>query len=265
MGRIHDAWKHWYRQTAVSIAPGIYWRTRYRLRGFEEPELALLPLLCRPGSTVVDVGANFGMYTYWLAAQAGRCVAFEPIPKLAAALARGFGKDVEVQNVALSDQRGTAELIVPRISPGLSTIEPKNRAAASQQGSVRIQVEKRLLDDYSLDDVSFVKIDVEGHEEAVIRGALRLLGAERPNLLLELEERHNPGCLERVRNLLLEIGLAGAALVEGSLVKLRDHQSAQSVLDEHTGLYVKNFLFTRCERIDELVESVNLQKRAKAL
>lgn len=253
MGAIRNAWKHWYRRTAVGIAPLAYWRARHALRGFEEPEIALLPSLCRPGTTVVDVGGNFGMYTYWLVRLSARCVVFEPIPALAQALSAGFGERVEVHNVALSAERGSAELVVPRVSPGLSTIEPRNPLGSGRDDlSARLRVETRPLDDFGLSNVSFLKIDVEGHEEAVLRGAQRLLASERPSLLVELEERHNSGCIDRVSTMLRAHGLSGAALHEGRIVGLDEFDAAnhqRSVPDTH---YVRNFLFARPEIIDGL-------------
>lgn len=253
MGTIRNAWKHWYRRTAVGVAPRAYWRARYLMRGFEEPEFSLLPQLCHPRSTVVDVGANFGMVSYWLTRLAQRCVAFEPIPRLAHALQRGFGASIELHNVALSDARGDAELIVPRISPGLSTIESKNTLSArALAGAERIVVQKRRLDEFDLTNVSFVKIDVEGHEEAVLRGAEGLLRRERPSLLIELEERHNPGCIDRVRSMLFAHGLVGAAQHEGRLLMLDAFDASKHQREVPHTDYVRNFLFARPEVIANL-------------
>jgi FkbM family methyltransferase len=48
----------------------------------------------------------------------------------------------------------------------------------------------RTLDCYSLEDLSFVKIDVEGHEVEFLRGAAHLIRRERPHLLVEVGEKH---------------------------------------------------------------------------
>lgn len=248
MGVLQDAWKHWYRRRAVSVAPRVYWRSRFLLRGYEEPELRLLPQLCRPGSTVIDVGANFGMHTYWLSQLSARCVCFEPIPALASALQHGFGDRIELHNVALSDEVGTAELIVPRISPGLSTIESRNRLdPRALDGAEHFHVKKQRLDDFDLRDVSFIKVDVEGHEEAVLRGATQLLERERPTLLLELEERHNPGCIQRVTATLAAHGLEGAVVKDGHVVNLRDFDAVEHQRTVSEAHYIRNFIFARPE------------------
>lgn len=254
MGALRDAWKHWFRRNAVALAPRAYWRSRFWLRGYEERELALLPQLCRARSTAIDVGANLGMHSYWLSRLAGRCVAFEPIPALAAALRRGFGPRLEVHDVALSDEPGTAELIIPRISPGLSTIEARNvLSARALRDPERIAVRKRRLDEYALNDVSFMKIDVEGHEEAVLRGASGLIAAERPTLLIELEERHNPGCIARVSSMLDVHGLQGAAIDEnGRLARLVEFDAVAHQRDVPPAEYTRNFIFARPDVLDGL-------------
>jgi len=53
-----------------------------------------------------------------------------------------------------------------------------------------LPVSLRRLDDYEFRDVSFIKIDVEGHEQRVIRGATETLERERPVILVEIEQRH---------------------------------------------------------------------------
>jgi FkbM family methyltransferase len=253
MGARRDAWKHWYRRTAVGIAPRAYWRSRFSIRGYEERELSLLPQLCREHSMVIDVGANLGMHSYWLTQLAQNCIAFEPIPALAKALRRGFGKRLRVENVALSDVNGVAELIVPRLSPGLSTIEKRNvLSEGAVRNAERVQVPTRRLDDYALTDVSFVKIDVEGHEEAVLRGAAALISAERPTLLLELEERHNPGCIERVANMLNQYGLEGAIINDERLTRLSDFDVVAHQRNVSEALYIRNFIFARPEVFDRL-------------
>jgi FkbM family methyltransferase len=257
LGQLRDTWKHWYRRTAISIAPYAYWYSRFALRGYEEPELYLLPQLCAPGSTVVDVGGNFGMYTYWMSRLAAHCVVFEPIPALAEALRRGFGHRIELHNVALSNETGSATLIIPRISPGLSTIEPRNRLDEyALDGAKRIRVPKQRLDDFGLTNVSFVKVDVEGHEEAVLKGASELLANAQPSLLLELEERHNPGCITRVSELLSGYGLKGALIDQGKIVSLDDFDAVENQRTTPQGEYVRSFIFARPARLERLTMGI---------
>ena len=73
-------------------------------------------------------------------------------------------------------------------------------------GVTDVDVVMRPLDSYDFRDVGLIKIDVEGHEEAVLAGARATIAASRPILIVEIEERHNPGSTRRIPLTLAEIG-----------------------------------------------------------
>ena len=245
------------RSFLVSVAPFSYWKFRGWRRGVEEPELDLLPVLCSRSRTSIDVGANFGMYTVRLAALSRGCIAFEPIPALARALSRGFGKRVRVNQTALSDRSGTTELRVPALHTGYSTIDVANRLTSRQAAHIqRLEVAIARLDDFELTDVGFIKIDVEGHEEAVLRGAEATLARCRPNLLVEVEDRHNDGCVRRLLAWMEERRYGGFCIVHGSLHDLAEldlsmHQATTAA--EH---YARNVVFLPNERRNEIRENI---------
>lgn len=185
-----------------------------------EPELRLLPRLCSRRLHSLDVGANNGVYTWHLARWSAGVTAFEPQPEHAAILSRAFGRRVAVERVALSDSEGEAVLRVPlaALQDGLATIEPRNALGG---GAVRdYAVPRRRLDGYDLPPVGVVKIDVEGHELAVLQGAAALLARDRPHLLVEAEERHCPGTLASVAGFLSRFGYRPNVLRNGELLPL---------------------------------------------
>src|SRR5262249_50647461 len=97
---------------------GIYHRidiaqTAHRIYRRGDPELHWLSKLVGDGRRAIDIGANRGVYTYWLSKICDAVEAFEPNPQLAGALASAGFKGVRVHALALSDQAGTAELVVP--------------------------------------------------------------------------------------------------------------------------------------------------------
>lgn len=143
--------------------------------------------LIDPGDVVVDVGANIGYMTSLAAARVGpdgRVLAFEPHPRVYELLERnaerwrdaGAGK-VELSRIALSDSEGDGTL---RVGPlfeanmGLAALGGDER---QNGGSHSVAVQLARLDEAARDlPVGLLKIDVEGHEAGVLRGARSLLG-----------------------------------------------------------------------------------------
>jgi FkbM family methyltransferase len=176
----------------------LYLRAK-RIRRRGDPELAHLASLVGAGRRTIDVGANRGVYSYWLARCSRVVKAFEPNPDLAQRLAAAGLRPVTVHSVALSDGVGAAELLVPHHhSGGLDDPGGRLDALAPRVSAARFATTRARLDDFGFDEVDFIKIDVEGHEEKVLDGAWDTITANRPALLIKLEERHSRGCLERV-------------------------------------------------------------------
>jgi FkbM family methyltransferase len=151
------------------------------------------------GRNAVDVGANRGIYTYWMAKRAHRVDAFEPQPVLARYIRAAHLRNVHVHETALSDHDGVATLLVPS-DDGLARIASADpgdtvSAAAESELGTRVELGVRLttLDSLGLADVGFLKIDAEGHELAVLAGAKATIGASRPVVFVESEARHAPG------------------------------------------------------------------------
>lgn len=175
-----------------------------------EPDLRRLPEWIRPGATALDAGANRGVWAWHMRRLGGRVHAFEPNPELAARLRRAM-PDVTVHAVALSDVRGETELRLPVVAgvvyEGWATVECDNRfAALPAEGERRVRVPLCRLDDLGFAEVAFVKIDVEGHELAVLRGAEVTLRRCRPVILFEADDRHRPGTVAACREFLAGLG-----------------------------------------------------------
>ena len=170
-----------------------------------EPEMELLDLLCERHRPGIDVGAKVGMYSYRIRKHSSEVIAFEPIPMFQHVLRAVFeGKRGRIEPCAVSNQRGTAILRVPYGHDGLpkygrSTIDPGNRFDTGLiAGHEEIEVETRRIDDYNLPDVGFIKIDVEGHELAVLAGAEATLARHKPSLLIECNDEHLPDAVKRL-------------------------------------------------------------------
>lgn len=149
----------------------------------------LLALTLAEDACCVDVGANVGAVLRDIvrAAPRGHHVAFEPLPEHAAALAREF-PGVDVHNAAVSDHAGEATFHRHRARDTRSSLSPLDHAADELEPfAVRLEV----LDDALPEGFvpALVKIDVEGAEEQVLRGAERTLAEHRPVVVLEHDQR----------------------------------------------------------------------------
>lgn len=145
--------------------------------------------LIKPGMVVADIGANLGYFTLMmgdLVGPAGWVHAFEPNPPIVERLRHSVSinegyQRTTVHQVALADHDGEAHMFVP-------TSEPKNASLVTHPDpACTIPVPVRRLDSLEgMDRLDFIKIDVEGAEEALWRGMDRLLGSDRPlTILLE--------------------------------------------------------------------------------
>ena len=159
---------------------------------FEAAEIEVLRRLARPGTTVVDAGANVGVITVPLALAVGtegRVLAFEPSPATVELLRenvlRNGLQNVTIVEAALGDNRGVAALVLEDDSAYNSIA-----GAAPKGAGTEVPVER--LDDVwneaGRPEVSVVKVDVEGAELEVLVGAVELLRSCRPAVLVEAAE-----------------------------------------------------------------------------
>jgi len=209
-----------------------------------EPEFGLVPYLCARGKDAIDIGANRGVYTWWMARSARHVHAFEPNPKMLGILNRVLPSNATSYAVGLSDNEGDAGLFVPQRRKGYSNQggSLSTRKAEIPHGEVTVQT--RTLDSYDLRDIGFIKIDVEGFEAPVLAGAHETLARERPNLLIELEEAHTGEPIEDMLAEISAMGFQGFFMRHGQLTALAHfdpeahHRQAAAKAD-----YVFNFIF----------------------
>ena len=191
------------------LPAGVWWLADFdfldnalRLRSFEDIEYKFAQLFLRPGMTVLDVGAHRGFYTLLFSKRIGpkgRVVAFEPSSrerkKLKRHLLLNFCRNVEVMSCALGASDGRADLyVVDGQLSGCNSLRPPDTDSPTSPEAVRVRTLDELLAQSRIDRVDFVKIDVEGGELDVLRGARELLErAPRPVILCEvLEQRTRP-------------------------------------------------------------------------
>ena len=173
------------------------------LRGrYEEDEIRFVRSLLKPGDTAIDVGGHIGFFTMHMAAAvgpAGRVYAFEPFDANAEMLERSiaenrFGDRVVFQRAAVGAATGTATLTFPVETLNSGGAYLLREGAAPLTGNQTQDVPVVALDALHIRrPVRFIKMDVEGAEPQVVRGAVRLLEEDRPIILSEV----HPTQLER--------------------------------------------------------------------
>lgn len=210
-------------------------RAHHRLRMFRqmtlgkgEPELRWLPEHFSGLDVAIDVGANVGFYSEVLSRVARTVITLEPNGHCASWLRTVLPRNCQVVEKAASDRISEEVLRIPvygrRLRESRGTIAPANRLDnPAMRGTLEQRVVCEPLDrilaglDLAGRRVSFIKIDVEGHELAVLRGAEATLRAHRPALLVETENQHGSP-VEEVFRMLGALGYRGQVLRGNALV-----------------------------------------------
>jgi FkbM family methyltransferase len=207
----------------IKILPGDIWALEGdQISGWVESENRLdhdqnfLPFVLRhinKGDRVIDIGAHIGDHAIAYARKAGLVYAFEPNPLSFECLSHNLAahKDrVFLYEVALGDKTGKVPLSGNNGQPGGGYIGTHMKVA---------DVEMRRLDDFKIKP-NFIKIDVEGYEPNVLRGAEATITANRPVMVIEV----NFGALRRQGN------------VPGDIFHwLEAHDYSYSIIQENCG------------------------------
>lgn len=144
----------------------------------------------RRDHVALDIGANLGLHTVALSRAARTVHAFEPNPLLLPALRRTLSRlpNVTLHGCALGDHNGDVALI---------TGEDHSTARVASGGDIPI----RRLDDVLNGAIHFIKIDVEGHELNVFRGAQRTLSEHHPLIVFEEIRGTDPEARRHLENI----------------------------------------------------------------
>lgn len=150
--------------------------------------------LNEPNAVVIDVGANTGNHSLYYSRHAAKVVAFEPFPPVIEAFKKNLAlnpaiKNVELCEVGLGDVNAELEFNAPvdkNHGQGSFRVDaPENPDMKRYEKKLRIVVADDYLKDKALGPVAFIKIDIEGLEEAALKGLRQTMEKHRP--LLEVE------------------------------------------------------------------------------
>ena len=227
---------------AVRLLPGAF-QEKLKLKHYsrvvdkvtdeEEPDFQVVRQLVSSGDNVIDIGANIGVYSFLfstLVGNEGRVSSFEPIKNTFSYLRNNVQvhklQNVEVFNSAVSDFEGEVEMEVP-LEGNDKNIYRSHIVEVSQSTSGQVEkVACTTVDNKFLDSecrISFIKIDVEGHELSVLKGAVGLLKRDMPSLLIEIDGdlSSQTGQANKVLSFLSELGYRGPYREDNGKLKLR--------------------------------------------
>lgn len=163
-----------------------------------DAELLLLEFLLNKNSVFFDIGTNKGEYAYYAEKLMNpeNIYLFEPEKKLNKQLQAIFN-NCQVNNTALSDNKGTHQFKIPVINGTidncLSSLEIDNKED-NETETIIYEVKTDTLDNFTREKniiPDLIKIDVEGHELSVLKGAKNFIDKHNPTLIIEIEQRHH--------------------------------------------------------------------------
>ncbi|HVT29966.1 MAG TPA: FkbM family methyltransferase [Lacipirellulaceae bacterium] len=260
----------------------LYRAFRYRFR-VDPAEIRFIRQCLRPGQVAVDIGCHKGAYAYWMRRSVGPTgivYAFEPQPRQVAYLRDVFSAmqydNVVLAPLAVSNRCGQMPLYMPHESTHFASLQQRlqeRTAKGEQRGAASnsrhsapcstLSVDVTTLDDFFADSKRktemnsasdsgphFLKIDVEGHELAVLEGARRTLELHHPMILVECEVRHRPDRdVHPVFEFLESFGYMGSFFCNGRRLPLAEfdpavHQQLDPTSDHLPSGYANNFVFS---------------------
>lgn len=209
----------------------------YYLGTFEDYCLSFAKACAPKGATVLDVGANIGLYTVELANSVGpmgRVISIEAMPRHAQSVRRNLGlnglDNAEVVQVAVGDHHGEVTLGLP---PGGNQGMFSVGASGGETATVPLRLLDDILQEKGVSSLALIKMDIEGSEMAALQGATKTLRQFKPAILIELNEpalqRFGTSSIA-VRSLIQEFGYRGWVVGPNGVRPIRPDD--QHVCDE---------------------------------
>jgi FkbM family methyltransferase len=263
---------HWNRTfpsvpTLVRLPFGAWWVIRSSaldgilLGGeFETSEIQFVGKYLRPGMTVLDVGAHHGMYTLLAAkkvGKTGKVISFEPSPRERKRLKEhvriNWLSNVQVEGVALGAESGTASLYqVDGREDFCNSLRKPAVGGRVTEVPVKVVSMDAFTAERGIAKIDFLKIDAEGAELGILKGAEKLLfSAGRPVLMCEAADIRTESWGYSATQIVSYLEGAGFAIfMIGGGGKLRP-------LQEKTGLQNDNIVAIPQEKVEKLLNEIN--------
>jgi len=168
----------------------LYHRIRcYKYAKYRSPELSLISNLVKNNQNSIDIGANLGLFTFFMSRASKHVFAFEPNPYPLENLKGLVDSNVTVLPIALGNNDGPVEIKIPHHRKGWSSNGASLASKEINDGKI-INIQCRKLDSLNIENIGLIKIDVEGFEIEVIRGAKDTILKNKPVMIIENETVH---------------------------------------------------------------------------
>jgi len=177
-------------QINILIKPNNGWVDNYIfLNSVHEPDiLKIIKDNLKEGDVALDIGANIGQHTMFMAkfvGEEGSVFAFEPlesnVDSISKSISLNNAKNIVLENMAVGEGDGVVEMHIPE-----NANDRSSRKLVGVKSDTKQQVKMIALDKYFGDKkIDFIKIDTEGFEPEVLTGAKKLISKHKPIILLE--------------------------------------------------------------------------------
>ena len=228
----------------------IPFRLYYKYRAYKyskntSPELNIIHSISDSNKVSLDVGANLGLFTYFMSRSSKKVFAFEPNPYPLEHLKKIVDNNVEIVPIAIGDEDGSIKLNVPKNRKGWSSNGASIKNIELNRG-IKYEVIIRKIDSLKIENIGLIKIDVEGAELEVLKGAQKTINNQKPNLIIE-NEINRTSTPELLFNFMKNIGYNTFYVNnEKKLVKLEDgfdiFKNQKDPANKRYG-YIQNFIF----------------------
>lgn len=194
----------------------------------------------------IDVGANIGIYSYYFGHSFQKVEAFEPLKSVNSHIQNYRKRNISMHETALSNSQEERTIYLPIDAKGqpiygLASIEKQDSP------NTALKVHTRRLDSFNFTDVDLIKIDVEGHEQAVLRGSSKTIYKCRPIIIVEIEQRHinNPiqDIFREIEAKITQANLSIRIKLKVSINSILIYIKSKITMMYQVKKYVNNFVF----------------------
>jgi len=201
------------------------------------PELFYLDTLIQPDWICIDIGANLGYYSNRIGRKltTGKLYAVEPIPLFAEVWKSNLANSKctkELLNIALGDENKAVTMSIPIrngvVRHGLTKIDDEKSNSDKKAMSFEVSMKKSGEVFHDLDKIDFIKIDVEGYEQYVLKSLISCLEKNHPIIQAELSGEENKN---NSYQLLTSIGYQAFRLINNKLTPFSEKELSSLAQD----------------------------------